>query len=160
MGRFGDKRAERENFGPRRVVAVRRFVREARGYWRFQRAKTRRRMLVAVGLAEGEELASNGLLSWSAQKSTWERDWGLTRLLKRQGNFDQRKLQSPFSAHQLQIRECARRIRQKGIRGPLERPFGLSGFGSWVGARRLPATALRYILAGLLLAAGLRMMFS
>jgi len=43
-------------------VAVRRFVREARGYWRFQRAKTRQRMLVAKGLAEGEELASNGLL--------------------------------------------------------------------------------------------------
>ena len=38
---------------------------------------------------------------------------------------------------------------------------GMGGlFGSWVGARRLPATALRYILAGLLLAAGLRMMFS
>jgi hypothetical protein len=35
-------------------VAVRRFVREGRGYWRFQRAKTRQRMLVAEGLAERE----------------------------------------------------------------------------------------------------------
>ena len=42
-------------------VAVRRFVREARGYWRFQSAKTPRRMLVAAGRAEGEELYSNGL---------------------------------------------------------------------------------------------------
>jgi hypothetical protein len=34
-----------------RLVAVRRFVREARGYWRFHRDKTRQRMLVAIGLA-------------------------------------------------------------------------------------------------------------
>jgi hypothetical protein len=45
-------RQERTNFGRRRHVAVGRFAREARGYWRFQRAKTQQRMLVAAGLAE------------------------------------------------------------------------------------------------------------
>ena len=39
--------------GPDGCAAVRRFVREARGYWQFQRAKTQRRMLVSEGLAEG-----------------------------------------------------------------------------------------------------------
>jgi hypothetical protein len=48
--------------GPGGSVAVQRFPREARGYWRFQRAKTPRRMLDAEGLAEGEKLGSNGLL--------------------------------------------------------------------------------------------------
>jgi hypothetical protein len=48
--------------GPDALPAVRRFAGEARGYWRFQRAKTRRRMLVAEGVAEREELGSNGLL--------------------------------------------------------------------------------------------------
>ncbi len=42
-----------------RLVAVGRFVGEARGYGRFQRDKIQRRMLVAVGLAEGEELETN-----------------------------------------------------------------------------------------------------
>jgi hypothetical protein len=42
-------------------VAMRSFAREAGGYWRFQRAKTERRMLGAEGLAEGEELGSNVL---------------------------------------------------------------------------------------------------
>ena len=41
--------------------AVRRFAREARGYWRFQRAKTRRRKLGAEGLAERQELPANHL---------------------------------------------------------------------------------------------------
>ena len=43
------------------LTAVRRFCREARGYLRFQHAKTRRRMLVPEGLAEGEEPGSNFL---------------------------------------------------------------------------------------------------
>ncbi len=42
-------------------VVVRRFPREARSYWRFQRGKSQRRKLVTEGLAEGEELGSNGL---------------------------------------------------------------------------------------------------
>jgi hypothetical protein len=57
-----------ERTGPRerisssdRLTAVPRFVREARGYWRFQRGKIQRRTLAAAGLAEGEELGSNGL---------------------------------------------------------------------------------------------------
>lgn len=38
---------------------------------------------------------------------------------------------------------------------------GLGGLlGSWMGVRYLPANALRYILAGLLLAAGIRMVFA
>jgi uncharacterized protein len=38
---------------------------------------------------------------------------------------------------------------------------GLGGLlGSWLGMRRLPSTTLRYILAALLLAAGLRMLFA
>ena len=38
---------------------------------------------------------------------------------------------------------------------------GIGGFfGSWLGVRHLPATALRYILAALLLAAGLRMVIA
>ena len=50
-----------ERTGPRErisasdgVSTVRRFAREARGYWRFRRANPRRRMLVAGGLAERE----------------------------------------------------------------------------------------------------------
>ena len=63
----------RERISPFNTLsAVRRFSREARGYWQFQRTKTRRRMLVAEGLAEGEVLSSNGLLSWSVQKPTGE----------------------------------------------------------------------------------------
>ena len=62
-----------------RPRVVRRSVREARIYWWFQRGKIQRRTLVAVGLAEGEELGSNGLLSWSVQKPTWESDWDPTR---------------------------------------------------------------------------------
>jgi len=46
-------------FGPDGLNAVRRFLREARGYWRFQRGKSRWRKLVSEGLAEGEELGSN-----------------------------------------------------------------------------------------------------
>ena len=42
-----------------RCRAVRRFGREARGYWRFKRGKIPRRTSVAVGMAEGEELVSN-----------------------------------------------------------------------------------------------------
>jgi hypothetical protein len=38
--------------GPDGLNAVRRFPREARGYWRFQRDKSLRRKLVAKGLAE------------------------------------------------------------------------------------------------------------
>lgn len=55
---------------PDRCRAVRRFVREACGYWRFRRAKTQRRMLVAEELAEEKrfELAVRFwrifLLSW------------------------------------------------------------------------------------------------
>lgn len=38
---------------------------------------------------------------------------------------------------------------------------GIGGFlGTWLGMRHLPSTALRYILAALLLAAGLRMLFA
>jgi hypothetical protein len=40
--------------GPDGLNAVRRFSREARGYWRFQRGKSRRRKLVSEGLAERE----------------------------------------------------------------------------------------------------------
>ena len=47
--------------GPSRCGAVRRFSREARGYWRFQHAKIWRRMLVADGSAEGEVLPANPL---------------------------------------------------------------------------------------------------
>jgi hypothetical protein len=57
-----------ETIGPRErirrlnsLTAVRRFTREARGYWRFQPGISQRRKLVAVGLAEGEELYSNVL---------------------------------------------------------------------------------------------------
>ena len=42
-------------------VAVRGFLREARGYWQIQRAKNRQRKLTSKGLAEGEGLGSNGL---------------------------------------------------------------------------------------------------
>ena len=42
-----------------RPTAVRRFSREARGYWRFQRGKIQRRMLVSEGLADRDELKSN-----------------------------------------------------------------------------------------------------
>ena len=47
--------------GPKGLNAVRRFLREACGYWRFQHAKTRQRKLAAVRLAEGEELETNTL---------------------------------------------------------------------------------------------------
>ena len=43
------------------VNAVRRFSREARGYWRFQRRKIQRRILVTEGLAERQELGTNPL---------------------------------------------------------------------------------------------------
>ena len=55
-------------FAPDGLRAVRRFEGEARGYWRFQRAQTRRRKLLAVGLAEGEELSSNSLLICNSEK--------------------------------------------------------------------------------------------
>ena len=45
-----------------RRVAVGSFVREARGYWRFQRAKTRQRKFVEKEMAEREELETNILL--------------------------------------------------------------------------------------------------
>lgn len=48
--------------GSDRLTPVRRFASEVRGYWRFQRARSGRRMLFAEGLAEREELGSNGLL--------------------------------------------------------------------------------------------------
>ena len=55
-----------ETVGPKESVSdlsrrgiVRRVVREARGYWRIPRARTRRRMFVVEGMAEGEELGSN-----------------------------------------------------------------------------------------------------
>ena len=41
---------------PNGCAAVRRFRAKDRRYWRFQRSRTWRRMLVAEGLAEGEEL--------------------------------------------------------------------------------------------------------
>jgi hypothetical protein len=47
-----------------RIMNPTQAVLEARGYWRFQRTKIERRMLVEEGLAEGKELGSNGLLSW------------------------------------------------------------------------------------------------
>lgn len=47
--------------GPSLCDAVRRFTREARGYWRFQRGKIPRRTLVAEELAEGGEPQSNVL---------------------------------------------------------------------------------------------------
>ena len=47
--------------GLRRQIAVRRFAREALGYWRFQRGKIQRRTLAAQGLAEGERLETNHL---------------------------------------------------------------------------------------------------
>ena len=42
---------------------------------------------LSLGVAEGEELAANGLLSWSAQNSTWASDWGPTVSLKTPGNI-------------------------------------------------------------------------
>jgi len=78
-----------ERTGPRerisssdRLTAVPRFVREARGYWRFHRGKIQRRTLAAAGLAEGKELGSNGLLIWRVLFSTWECDWDPNRALK------------------------------------------------------------------------------
>ena len=53
-----------------RTAQIREVRRFARDYWRFQRGKTGRRLLVSEVLAEGKELGSNGLLSWSAQKPT------------------------------------------------------------------------------------------
>jgi hypothetical protein len=47
------------NSGPGDRVAVRRLAREALGCWASMRARKRQRMLVAAGLAEGEELGSN-----------------------------------------------------------------------------------------------------
>jgi hypothetical protein len=47
--------------GPELLTTVRRFAREARGYWACMGARGRRRMLVAEGLAEGERLGSNDL---------------------------------------------------------------------------------------------------
>lgn len=44
-------------------VVVRRFSREARGYWRFQRDEIRRRLLNAVRLAEREELERQSIVS-------------------------------------------------------------------------------------------------
>jgi hypothetical protein len=53
-------------------LAVRRFVREARGYWRFQRGKIQRRMLVAKGLAAemGFELPVRNRISTLVISST------------------------------------------------------------------------------------------
>jgi hypothetical protein len=47
--------------GPDGNTAVRSFVRDARSYWALLRARKPRRILVREGLAEGEELSSNGL---------------------------------------------------------------------------------------------------
>jgi hypothetical protein len=44
-----------------RSLSWRAFARDARGYWASMRARKLRRMLDANGLAEGEELGSNGL---------------------------------------------------------------------------------------------------
>ncbi len=77
-----------ERNGPRerisaseRVIAVRRFVREARGYWRVHRAKSRQRKLFAEGLAVGGELTPNllrvpqrGGAYCSALRRTWRRE--------------------------------------------------------------------------------------
>jgi hypothetical protein len=71
---------------PDGCAAVRRFVREARGYWRFENGKIQQRDFAAEELAEREELGSNGLLSWSVQSSTWKGDRDLTSALKRQPN--------------------------------------------------------------------------
>jgi hypothetical protein len=51
-----------------RHVAVRRSARNARGYWASIRLKSRQRMLLAQGLAEGEELGSNVLLICNPKK--------------------------------------------------------------------------------------------
>ena len=78
--------------GPHGLTTVRRFRAKGRGYWRFHRAKNQRRMLVAEGPAEGEELSSNGLLSWSVQKCTCGCDPDSTRALRRQEHSAQRQL--------------------------------------------------------------------
>ena len=61
--------ADEGNAEIRRVV--RRFGRDARGDWRFQCAKTQRRMLVPVALAEGVRLGSNGLQAFVGLFGLW-----------------------------------------------------------------------------------------
>ena len=51
----------RDNSGPDKFNAVRRFLREVRGNWRFHRAENRAKKVARERLAEGEELGSNGL---------------------------------------------------------------------------------------------------
>ena len=51
-------------------------------------------LLKILLVAEGEELGSNGLLSWSVRKPTWECDWNPTAVLNFQWNSRRRKLAS------------------------------------------------------------------